>query len=190
MKSTPAIVTVIAALGMGACETTPPQQDAAIWNKPPRYGHGGTQDPNKDPNAVDGQEKKPRFGFGGDDASTAQAGGTAGNSNTAGTPPANNTSTGNLGSTPGANNTTADGKTADKKGNMAKTDGEGSKSSPPSNIKSYPFGKPVPGKGGFVTLPSPHDGLGEVDVRGIAPGTAVEIPDPTKPGKKIYFRVP
>ncbi len=192
MKSILVIVTTGAALGMIACESTPPQ-DAAIWNKPSRYGHGGTQDVQKDPNASADQEKKNRFGFEGGDANATTAdaaGNTEGSRFGAGSPPPAN---GNLGSTPGnttGNKPPADGKKNPKSGDTAKTGTGGSKSSPPSNLKSYPFGKPVPGKGGFVTLPSPHDGLGEIDVRGIAPGTPVEIPDPTKPGKKIYFRVP
>jgi len=167
------------AFGMTAC-VTPPPEDAAIWDKPPRYGHGGTQ---ADPNSTEGQ-KKNRFGFGGQDTAAASGGNRfgAGSGNTG-----NNGSTNSdLGSTAGASgNTVADKGKMDKK-----TGGSNSKSSPPSNLKSYPFGKPVPGKSGFVTLASPHDGLGEIDVRGIAPGTPVEIPDPTKPGKKIYFRVP
>jgi len=181
MKSILGIVTVIAALGLGACESTP-TQDAAIWNKPPRYGHGGTQDEKPPREVLEADEKKNRFGFGGEDGAGATAGNMEANAN------------GNLGATPGTNNappdTAAAGKKDDKKSDNAKTGDGGSKSNPPSNLKSYPFGKPVPGKGGFVTLPSPHDGLGEIDVRGIAPGTPVEIPDPTKPGKKIYFRVP
>jgi hypothetical protein len=50
-----------------------------------------------------------------------------------------------------------------------------------------PFAKPVPGKVGFVTL-SDYDG--EIDVRGIAPGTPVEIPHPADETKTIQFRVP
>ncbi len=186
MKSISGAITIaVVTLGMGACESTPPQ-DAAIWNKPPRYGHGGTQDAKPDPAATDDQQKN-RFGFAGEDPATGQPGQT-GNRFGAGapkTPPAN----GNLGSTPGQTAAAGDEKMAKNDGGTSKTGG-GSKSSPPPSLKSYPFGKPVPGKSGFVTLPSPHDGLGEIDVRGIAPGTPVEIPDPTKPGKKIYFRVP
>jgi hypothetical protein len=41
--------------------------------------------------------------------------------------------------------------------------------------ESYPYGKPVPGKAGFVTSPySPESGL--VDVRGYPPGTQVKDP--------------
>lgn len=189
MKSISGVVTLAAVVfGMGACETTPPQ-DAAIWSKPPRYGHGGTQDNQNDQAAADGQQKN-RFGFGGDDAAAGQDGQTgsrfgAGSPNK--TPPAD----GSLGATPGETAAAGGDKMDKKKGeDKSKKGGGGSKSSPPPSLKSYPFGKPVPGKSGFVTLSSPHDGLGEIDVRGIAPGTPVEIPDPTKPGKKIYFRVP
>lgn len=53
-----------------------------------------------------------------------------------------------------------------------------------------PFAIPVPGKAGYVTLPGPGAGLPQIDVRGIAPGTPVEIPDPKKSGSTIQFRVP
>ncbi|MEM7013263.1 MAG: hypothetical protein AAF585_17465 [Verrucomicrobiota bacterium] len=58
---------------------------------------------------------------------------------------------------------------------------------PASNDFSHlPFATPVPGKAGYVTMPNTP----EIDVRGIAPGTPVEIPDPRNPGKTIQFRVP
>lgn len=63
-----------------------------------------------------------------------------------------------------------------------------------------PFAKGVPGKPLSVTLPAPHAGLGEISIeqyeggrptgKPLPPGTPVEIPDPTSPGKKIYFKVP
>ncbi len=199
MKPTSGIVTVAAvAFGMISCETTPEEQ-AAIWNKPPRYGHGGTQatQDTQGADAADSQRKKNRFGFSGENQAGEQ--GTGQPDNPTGTPPAGDGAVpgpGNtLGATPGENTAATNqggdaGKMDQKKTEAPKTGGGDSKSSPPNNLKSYPFGKPVPGKSGFVTLPSPHDGLGEIDVRGIAPGTPVEIPDPGKPGKKIYFRVP
>ena len=52
-----------------------------------------------------------------------------------------------------------------------------------------PFAVPVPGRVGYVTLQGRND-LPEIDVRGIAPGTPVEIPDPTNTGRTIQFRVP
>ena len=64
--------------------------------------------------------------------------------------------------------------------------GNSSVGAPPSNLNDYPYANLVPGKKGAVTLP----GVGEIDVTGIKPGTPVEIDDPNKPGKKIYFRVP
>ncbi len=58
---------------------------------------------------------------------------------------------------------------------------------PEEDFSGLPFAKPVVGKVGFVTLP---DYSGEIDVRGIAPGTPVEIPDPKDESKTIQFRVP
>ena len=55
---------------------------------------------------------------------------------------------------------------------------------------NLPFAVPVPGKAGYVNLPAPHTGLPEIDVRGIEPGTPVEIPDPNNAGATIQFRVP
>jgi len=51
------------------------------------------------------------------------------------------------------------------------------------------YGKPVEGKKGFVVLEE-HPNLPEIDVRGIAPGTPVEFPDPRDPDQMIQFRVP
>lgn len=71
-----------------------------------------------------------------------------------------------------------------------------SKESPPPPKSSggefdhLPFGQPVPGKAGYVTLSGEHSSLPEIDVRGIAPGTPVEIPNPNVPGASIQFRVP
>ncbi len=61
-------------------------------------------------------------------------------------------------------------------------------SSPPDTTK-LPFAQPVPGRSGYVKL-SDHPNLPEIDVRGIAPGTPVEVPDPGQSGNTIQFRVP
>ena len=53
-----------------------------------------------------------------------------------------------------------------------------------------PFAARIPGKPGFVNLTGAHSSLPEIDVRGIASGTPVEIPDPNAPGSSIQFRVP
>lgn len=53
-----------------------------------------------------------------------------------------------------------------------------------------PVAEQVPGKKGYVMLSGKHSGFPEIDVRGIAPGTLVEIPDPDGAGKGIQFRVP
>jgi hypothetical protein len=47
----------------------------------------------------------------------------------------------------------------------------------------------VPGKSGYVSLPGRND-LPEIDVRGIPPGTPVEIQDPERTGETIQFKVP
>lgn len=53
-----------------------------------------------------------------------------------------------------------------------------------------PTAVPMPGKTGYVRLTGKHSGFPEIDVRGIASGTLVEIPDPDTPGAAIQFRVP
>lgn len=46
---------------------------------------------------------------------------------------------------------------------------------PPAPVANYEYGKPVPGKPGYVTSPhSPYSGY--VDVRGYPPGTEVKDP--------------
>ena len=55
----------------------------------------------------------------------------------------------------------------------------------PPKVETIPYGKPVPGKKGFVTSPFNPD-AGMIDVRELAPGTKVKDPyDETK-----VFRVP
>lgn len=64
---------------------------------------------------------------------------------------------------------------------------------PPAKKNSFshlPLAVPVPGKSGYVSLPAPYTNSPEIDVRGIPPGTPVEIPDSNNPGKTIQFRVP
>lgn len=46
---------------------------------------------------------------------------------------------------------------------------------PPTQPKNYEYGKPVPGKPGFVTSPY-APAAGYVDVRGFPPGTEVKDP--------------
>jgi len=55
--------------------------------------------------------------------------------------------------------------------------------SPTAQDASLPYGKPVPGKPGFVS--SPYDPKFLIDVRGFPPGTLVNDPNTNKP-----FRVP
>jgi hypothetical protein len=65
-----------------------------------------------------------------------------------------------------------------------------SQTPPPAEDPEFanlPYAKPVPGKVGFVTVSSYK---GDIDVRGIAPGTPVVIPDPGDSSKTIQFRVP
>ena len=57
-------------------------------------------------------------------------------------------------------------------------------------LSGLPFAKPIPGRKGVVSLPPELGGVPEVDVSGIAPGTAVEIPHPSNTGETIRFRVP
>ncbi len=61
--------------------------------------------------------------------------------------------------------------------------------SPQEDFRNLPFAIPVPGKSGYVSLPNRSD-LPEIDVRGIAPGTPVEIQDPNRSGDTIQFKVP
>jgi len=59
----------------------------------------------------------------------------------------------------------------------------------PAEPAKLPFAQPVPGRVGYVKL-SDHPNLPEIDVRGIAPGTPVEVPNPATSGETIQFRVP
>lgn len=59
----------------------------------------------------------------------------------------------------------------------------------PLAANELPLALPSPGRIGFAKLPG-HPELPEMDVRGIIPGTSVEIPNPGSPGQTIQFRVP
>ena len=57
------------------------------------------------------------------------------------------------------------------------------------STSTLPFAKPIPGQTGFVRLDGRAE-LPDIDVRGLSPGTPVEVPDPASPGTTIQFRVP
>lgn len=61
---------------------------------------------------------------------------------------------------------------------------------PSIDVGSLPYAIAVPNEPNVVTLPPDMGSSAEIDVTGIAPGTAVEIPDPNNPGATIKFRVP
>lgn len=73
-------------------------------------------------------------------------------------------------------------------------------SGPPSSSE-MPYANPVPGNPLVVTLPGSNASLGQISVEkydsagnptgeALKRGTQVQIPDPSNPGKKIYFKVP
>ena len=75
---------------------------------------------------------------------------------------------------PMATPTPAPGVSDDSAGSASRPDAK-PKPTPEVQKKDYPYGKPVPGKPGFVT--SPHaEYSGYVDVRGFPPGTEVKDP--------------
>lgn len=55
-------------------------------------------------------------------------------------------------------------------------------------LNNLPFAVAVPGRSGYVTLPNRD--LPDIDVRGIPPGTPVEVQDPERTGETIQFKVP
>jgi len=71
----------------------------------------------------------------------------------------------------------------------SKPEPKSSANQPAPDTNKLPFAQPVPGRTGFVKL-SDHPNLPEIDVRGIAPGTPVEVPNPASSGSTIQFRVP
>lgn len=58
------------------------------------------------------------------------------------------------------------------------------------NADDLPVAEPVAGKKGYAKLSGEYAGFPEIDVRGLAAGTLVEIADPDTAGKMIRFRVP
>ncbi|MBL9150916.1 MAG: hypothetical protein JNK37_00440 [Verrucomicrobiales bacterium] len=177
---------------LASCVEPPPGSESQIWQRPPRYGHGGTEQAPKLPGgntkAKPGNQQNQgasgsRFGYSGD-----EAGAPGSNAN-------NPAPTDTPAERPRDGQTTA---AADKP--AAEPPKEEKKPSGPPSVSQMPFAKGVPGKPLSVTLPSPNDKLGEISIeqfeggkpsgKPLPPGTPVEIPDPGNPGKKIYFRVP
>lgn len=163
-------------MSMQSCIEEPPGGD---WQRPPRYGHGGT-DTKRKPPMPQQNKKKPanRFGYSGDDPSG---------------PP----------SDPG----TSDPRDRDRDPGSSSSTGTDDKDKPavekpsgPPSAGSMPFAKGVPGKPLSVKVPG-RESLGEVSIeqydasgaptgKPLPPGTPVSIPDPNNPGKEIYFKVP
>lgn len=59
-----------------------------------------------------------------------------------------------------------------------------------AGAEDLPIAEPVAGKQGYARLSGKFSGFPDIDVRGLASGTLVEIADPDTAGKKIRFRVP
>ena len=179
-----------------SCVDPPPGSESDIWQRPPRYGHGGTESPKpsandsrnsnssrSNGNSSGNRNSSSRFGYsGGDSGDTA-----------AETPPVITDEA----PRDRDRDAVAEAKPEEKPAEKPKE--EPKKSGPPS-VAEMPFAKGVPGKPLSVTLPAPNAGLGEISIeqyeggkatgKPLPPGTPVEIPDPGNPGKKIYFKVP
>ena len=167
-----------------SCMDPPPGSESSIWQRPPRYGAGGTDSPrpgNNNPSTQQAPQPPEegsgggRFGYSGDAEEGPEV--------TGGEDPL----------APGDDQ--EDPVAADRPAE----DPPEKKGGPPS-VSEMPFAKGVPGKPLEVTLPAPYDKLGAVSIeqyeggkptgKPLPPGTPVEIPDPGNPGKKIYFKVP
>ncbi|MCB1232491.1 MAG: hypothetical protein KDN19_19745 [Verrucomicrobiae bacterium] len=187
------IVAAIVLTILPSCVEPPPGSESSIWQRPPRYGHNGTDSPKPEerkparttPRNPSEDRNSSRFGYsGGDDAP----------------PPADDlVSDANEAPRDRDREAMATDEKPDDKPAAEKPKDEPKKSGPPS-VAEMPFAKGVPGKPLSVTLPSPNSHLGEISIeqyeggkptgRPLPPGTPVEIPDPGNPGKKIYFKVP
>lgn len=168
-----------------SCVEPPPGSESSIWQRPPRYGAGGTDSPKPRPNNTSGGQNPVvvedegvgggRFGYTGDD-NPAELEDPAGPREVSPLDPSN----------------TTDSPTVEPPAEKP--------SAGPPSVSEMPFAKGVPGKPLEVTLPSPYDKLGPVSIeqfeggkptgKPLPPGTPVAIPDPGNPGKKIYFKVP
>ncbi|MEC8824655.1 MAG: hypothetical protein VXX36_02630 [Verrucomicrobiota bacterium] len=115
---------------------------------------------------------------------------------------------GNTGGRFGYNNANADG--SDTQAPPAPRDvrdmGSTTAPEPPKNEKPAApaptvYANSVPGNPLVVTLPGKHSSLGQISIEKydsagnptgepLKRGTPVQIPDPNKPGQKIYFKVP
>ena len=186
MRATISFLTLAAmSLCLPACLPPPPGgSEASIFKRPNRYGWGSQGQAEQAPAPAQMTQTKKK----------APSGNRFGHNSDSGNAPSTNTQQKKK---PEADTPPP----AEKKKEMADAGSSDSGSSnsgssnsttskPPSNLNSYPYARPVPGKKDYVTLPGKDSSIGEIDVTGIKPGTPVEIDDPRAPGKKVYFRVP
>lgn len=193
------------ALCLSACLPPPPgSNDAAIFKRPNRYGWGSNQSgpAPEQPPKKNQRRSGNRFGHSGDDGGGANSPASSENSNRTASSSSSDSDdpSGRAEAEPDDGGDSASGPTEDREmadsGSSSSSSSSGGSSSaagdskPPSNLNSYPYARPVPGKKNYVTLPGKDASIGEIDVTGIKPGTPVEIDDPRSPGKKVYFRVP
>lgn len=172
---------------LSSCVEPPPGSESSIWQRPPRYGHGGTDSPKPKPKPSESRPSErrdsgSRFGYSGNERDR----------------PEDVLSDADAAPRDRDRDRPAEEAT-DSVSVAEEKPAEKPKSGPPS-VADMPFAKGVPGKPLSVTLPAPHAGLGEISIeqyeggkatgKPLPPGTPVEIPDPGNPGKKIYFKVP
>lgn len=186
-----------------SCVEPPPGSESSIWQRPPRYGHGGTDSPrpssrNNDSDRSNSSRDRDRpreedrgsgsrFGYsGGDDDA----------------PDNSRSSDDDADAMPSeaSDDDKPEEKPEEKMAEEKPKEEKKSSSGGAPAVADMPFAKGVPGKPLSVTLPPPHSSLGEISIeqyeggkptgKPLPPGTPVEIPDPGNPGKKIYFKVP
>ena len=186
------LVAAIVLVLLPSCVEPPPGSESQIWQRPPRYGHGGTESSpslpgqkgksnpkTKGTKPADSSPTGGRFGFNGD------------NANAPDNQPENE---------PAATTRDRESTAATNPEKPADPPKEEKKPGGAPSVSQMPFAKGVPGKPLSVTLPGSNGSLGEISIeqyeggkpsgKPLPPGTPVEIPDPNNPGKKIYFRVP
>jgi hypothetical protein len=154
-----------------SCIDEPPGGE---WQKPPRYGHGGTDKARKLPPP---KKQTNRFGYSGDDPVTPSQG--------TGTPGIQDRDRDQGSNTALKNVDDKDKPAVDKPDETPST----GKIPFANGIPGNPLAVKVPGRNVEISIEQ-EDATGNLTGRPYPPGTPMSVPDPDNPGKEIYFKVP
>ncbi|MCB1237687.1 MAG: hypothetical protein KDM91_21660 [Verrucomicrobiae bacterium] len=151
---------ILAVLALQSCIEDPPPGDA-IWRRPPRYGHGGTESP-RGSSTTSTTQRESRFGYSGSSTDSPKP----------------------------ADKPKEEPKPDPKPGNTASSGGGGEMPFA-KGVPGKPLMVRIPGRDDLPEISiEQYDNSGNPTGKPLPPGTPVEINDPNNPGKTVQFKVP